>query len=380
MSISRMHINYIHNLLFQKITGTISKDDNSLIERAIAEDDEVRQLWDDICRKLQSEKGRKFVNNLDKKEAWLKIEAQFRPKDDIRCNRIKNRRWLCAVALILIVFGVSFFYLVKNPTDKNLVFNEENDIRLKLADGRIIGLEENPGSLIDLGTIKINANEKRLIYNSSGIAKQEWSTLFVPVTKDYKIILSDGTEIWLNAASTLHFPFTFPDSLREVYLEGEAYFKVAKNTKQPFIVHSGNTDIRVLGTSFNVNSYNGDVSSSLIEGSILAKAENSKVILRPGFQTAFVKGKGFKTEAFDPEVVLSWINGTYYFHDQKLSDIAKVLQRWFGTTVVFLKAETARHKFTGTIEKSKPLRVYISNLQLSSDIQTELRNDTLFVK
>lgn len=376
------NLQHIQNLLLEKITGTISGEDNRLVEEVIANNDEVRELWDDICEKLHAGKGRKFLDNLDENTAWLQVEAGLRPRqDEGQVKRTRNRYWLSAAAVILIAFGISLLYLERKPADANLAANEKNGIRLKLANGKTIALDENTGSSIDLGNIKLNAGEKELSYTNSKAVKQEWSTLVVPVTRDYKIVLSDGTEVRLNAASSLRFPFNFPGSLREVYLDGEAYFKVAKNARQPFIVHIGNTEIHVLGTSFNVNAYSGDIAStSLVEGSVIAKAGDNKVILKPGFQTSFIEGKGFKTEPFDQDVVISWISGTYYFHDQQLSDIAETVQRWFGTKVVFQSTEAARHQFTGTIEKSKPLQVFVSNLQLSSDFQIELRQGILYIK
>src|SRR5690606_25037817 len=147
--------------------------------------------------------------------------------------------------------------------------------------------------------VKLNMANGKLDYQSSNTSL-EWNIISVPFKRDYKLILSDGTEVWLNSLSNLRFPFNFIGEKREVFLEGEAYFKVAKDTK-PFIVHVGETDIKVLGTSFNINSDGTQVITSLVEGSVLNSAGNESVLLKPGYQSIFEPLTGFKEQAFDAE-------------------------------------------------------------------------------
>ncbi|MGY0036742.1 FecR family protein [Pedobacter sp. NJ-S-72] len=148
-----------------------------------------------------------------------------------------------------------------------------------MANGQHIDLSDTATHVINLPFAQIKKGDHGLRYKLDDHKIQEWSTLVVPVKLDYQITLSDGTRVWLNSASSLHFPFSFSGATREVYLTGEAFFKVAKNPDQPFIVHTNQTDVKVLGTEFNVNSYNSNITmTSLVEGSVKTSGHDKKKV------------------------------------------------------------------------------------------------------
>jgi ferric-dicitrate binding protein FerR (iron transport regulator) len=188
-----------------------------------------------------------------------------------------------------------------------------------------------------------------------------YNTLTVPPKMDYKLRLSDGTEVWLNATSRLRFPFSFTGDKREVYLEGEAYFQVSKNDTKPFVVHTEQTDIHVLGTSFNVNAYSdGLTRTSLVSGAVIATAAGKEVRLKPGEEAVYSSENGYKVVSFDDSEVLAWMKGVYVFHNTSLSEIASVIERWYGVQVVFDNKELAGKKFTGGLEKLQRLDYFLA--------------------
>ncbi len=178
--------------------------------------------------------------------------------------------------------------------------------------------------------------------------------------------MSDGSEVWLNSSSSLRFPLHFSDSVREVFLQGEAFFKVAKNAKHPFVVHSPGAAIHVLGTSFNVHAYHSrQAIVSLVEGSVKtsAKAHSVETTLKPGLEAVIDSAQQTRVRSFKQATTLSWMKGLYYFHDKPLAEIGEVLQRWFGLTMIFNDPSLSRLPVTGAIEKDQPLTDFLSSLQ-----------------
>ncbi|WP_431198411.1 FecR family protein [Mucilaginibacter sp. P25] len=150
-------------------------------------------------------------------------------------------------------------------------------IELRLANGEHINLSDTSKKVINMSFAHLKKGVNGLSYQVDNSKNEEWSTLLIPSKLNYRIVLSDGTQVWLNSVSSLRFPFSFLGKTREVYLTGEAFFKVAKNAAHPFIVHTGQTDVKVLGTEFNVNTYHADeIVTSLVEGSVSTSGGISK--------------------------------------------------------------------------------------------------------
>ncbi|MNK19715.1 fec operon regulator FecR [compost metagenome] len=365
---------HIQGLLFEKIAGTISEQDDLVAEHAISNDAEVRRFWEVLEAKMGSAKGTAFLSGLSADEAWDKTATSLHQKPGSVFSR--NRWALTAVAAILtIVLPLAWYF---NSTKQGLSNIEEQafkEVYLKTDNGKAVDLSNN--KRIKLGQTQINAKQKELSYASDNADSKEWATIFVPVTKDYKIKLSDGTTVWMNAASSLRFPFQFGKQTREVYLTGEAYFEVAKNRQQEFIVHTSYADIHVHGTSFNVNAYTAqNFTTALVEGSVSAKKDYQVIKLKPGEEAVMGKGD-LEIKTFDAQEVLSWRNGTYSFHNQPLSQISQVLNRWFDVKIAWQTPAVSEQTFTGEIDKNLPLDVVISNLKLTSGMQAELKNGIL---
>jgi ferric-dicitrate binding protein FerR (iron transport regulator) len=199
---------------------------------------------------------------------------------------------------------------------------------------------------------------------------------------DYKLMLADGTEVWLNATSKLRFPFNFTGDKREVYLEGEAFFNVAKNAAQPFIVHTEKTDIQVLGTTFNVSAYkNGINSTSLVSGAVATKTGTSTVTLKPGQEAILDNNDKVNIRKFDEDEVLAWMRGIYIFHNTSLKEIGSVIDRWYGVKVVFDSPAIADKRFTGGLEKIHKLDYFLETLKIVGNIEHEYdKNGVLHLK
>lgn len=366
---------YIQGLLFEKVAGTISDEDNLIAEQAIARDSQVKEFWETLLVKMKGARGNSFLSGLDPDAAWDKTQPRF---NEVQDSFFKKNRWLFTSAAAVLMIALPFVWYFTSTKITASADQQEmsKEVHLKTENGTAVELSS--GRVVTLGQARFNAREKELTYAAGEVVRKEWATLVVPAAKDYSINLSDGTKVWLNAASSLRFPVQFgKEQAREVYLSGEAYFEVAKNQKQEFIVHTNSADIHVHGTSFNVNVYDkGRFATALIEGSVSAVTKNQSLRLKPG-QEVVLEAQNLQARPFDAQEVLSWRNGTYFFHKQPLSEIAAVLSRWFDVKIAWQTPGIAEQTFTGEIDKKLSIEVVLANLQLSSGIKAELKNGTL---
>ena len=239
---------YIQGLLFEKVAGTISDEDNLIAEQAIARDSQVKEFWETLLVKMKGDRGNSFLSGLDPDAAWDKTQPRF---NEVQDSFFKKNRWLfnSAAAVLLLALPFVWYFTSKKITTSADQQEMSKQVHLKTENGTAVELSS--GRVVTLGHARFNAREKELTYAAGEVVRKEWATLVVPAAKDYSINLSDGTKVWLNAASSLRFPVQFgKEQAREVYLSGEAYFEVAKNQKQEFIVHTNSADIHVHGTSF----------------------------------------------------------------------------------------------------------------------------------
>jgi ferric-dicitrate binding protein FerR (iron transport regulator) len=204
-----------------------------------------------------------------------------------------------AAAIILFVVGAAYWIL--NSGDKNdlksnvltlsqktsLITPGGNHAILTMSDGSMIVLDSIQNGKIQHGGAKISKQNGLLIFNgtsSNSVAAVSFNTLATPRGGQYKVVLADGSEVWLNASSSLRFPTVFTGNQREVELTGEAYFEVAKNKERPFRVKVGDIQVNVLGTHFNINAYADEsaVKTSLLEGSVKIIKGKTSGLLKPG--------------------------------------------------------------------------------------------------
>lgn len=367
------------SLLIQKLAGDISSEDDAVIEKALIEDEEVSALWVAMQEKYAI-RGKRFADSLDEEVAWKKLRSTIdRPKNQPPNFNIRNS--IAIAAVFILIASISYYfsssYFSGQPAPSYSERSEDVAIKLELADGRSIPLTAN--GFVDIGEAKLSMVDGKMVYRSENSALN-WNTLSVPHKMEFKLLLSDGTEVWMNSASNLRFPFNFSDTTREVYLDGEAYFKVAKDLNRPFIVHAKGTDIEVLGTSFNVSSYGDKVVTSLVEGSVVNRGANQSLLLEAGQQSVFTPAAGFRKERFEAERALSWMSGVYYFDDISLPALSDVIWRWFEVKLIVEDPRLHKLTFTGAIEKNKSLDIFMRHLELTSGIKTKLEEGKLHLK
>lgn len=200
---------------------------------------------------------------------------------------------------------------------------------------------------------------------------------------DFKVILSDGSEVWLNAESTIEFPAAFRTGQRRVKLQGEAYFKVAHDEKAPFIVSSEKMDVRVLGTEFNLRSYATETPSvALIEGKVEvmhAGSTRPDATLSPGEEARLDVNGDVRVQEVDTYAVTQWVKGFFYFHDRPLVEVLRELGRWYNLGVIFHNAEAMDYRVHFSAMRNDSVEVAVESLNRLRHVHIRIEGDDLVV-
>ncbi|WP_164974273.1 FecR family protein [Filimonas effusa] len=244
-------------------------------------------------------------------------------------------------------------------------------LKLQLANGQTIDLAATAKLNAGTATLYNDTAQRMLWFSGNNGRPHQLNTLIVPPGLDYHVRLSDGTEVFLNATSLLSFPFQFGSGRREIFIEGEAFVKVAPATNQPFIVHLPATTVEALGTAFNINTYDSNkITVSLQQGCVrLNTPGQPPVKLEPGMQAVVHNNAATTVRLFGKEE-LSWTNGAYTMDNTPLGALANVLPRWFGIKVVFDRPSLREERFTGTLLKKEPLASFLSTLERTANVKT----------
>ena len=207
-----------------------------------------------------------------------------------------------------------------------------------------------------------------------GEKTDQFAKIEVPSGQTSKLILQDGTEVWLNSGSSLTYPSQFKKK-RKVFLEGEAFFRIAKNKKLPFLVNTKNLQIKVLGTSFNVSAYEEDQSNSLtlVEGKVELNKPNGKFLteISPG-EMAIIEDRAIRIKEVETSYYSSWIDGKLFFSDVPLVEIAKKLERSYNVKIQFENEKLKGIRFTGTFLKYKPVEQILQAIKIIVPIDYEV--------
>jgi ferric-dicitrate binding protein FerR (iron transport regulator) len=298
------------------------------------------------------------------------------------------RKWGWAAAIILLM-GISVYLLTANNSSskKRAVFAEraaKMDIApgkagaiLTLADGSQVVLDSlGNGIVASQNGADIVLKNGQLTYDltRNAVDKIVYNTMTTPKGRQFQLTLPDGTQVWLNAASSLRYPTVFTGMERKVEVTGEAYFEVAKNIKIPFRVNVNNkAEIVVLGTHFNVSAYENEKSlnTTLLEGRVSIQANQKiqpNVILQPGQQAQINQqtATGIKVvNEVDVDKVMAWRNGVFNFEGATLDEVMKQLERWYDIEVVYEKG-IPNTTFFGKISRLNNLQELLTILEKSN--------------
>jgi ferric-dicitrate binding protein FerR (iron transport regulator) len=368
----------VEKLLMKKQLDKLSEAEREELEELFRQYPEAKALQQAVEEDFSEGKLTTVYQMNDPQLTLPEIQDKIRT----RKRRTAFRKMAVAASLVLLTgIGGALAWKINQPEKTIEITADQHTVRLQLANGRSILLDKAQQQTISSGAATASANNKLMSLQGGDATggAMEWNTLHVPRKLDYTITLQDGSTVRLNAGTQLKFPFSFSGKTREVYVDGEAYFIIKKAASQPFIVHTPNGDIRVLGTEFNVNTYNrGITKASLVQGAIAFKKGTDSVRLRPGTEVV-AEGDQHRITDFEKEVTLSWMNGIFFFHNAPLSEIADMINRWFDVPVVIDNPELASQLFTGNLDKSRPLEAFLQLLKNTVDARYYYTDNVLHI-
>lgn len=366
------HIDKTHitELTIAEILGTITPQQAEELHQMIGNDQEAFDTWKSVHAE--------FENKEDVSKALSTYSQRVTGEDIMRIADSRKRKprvilSIAAAACLLIAMAVALFlYKLQRPgadNEQNNYTAATTKLQLQLQDGPIVDLTRKDSAPLLQG-LRLNYDSSGLTYDADADRPAQWAVLQVPDGMDYKLQLSDGSEIWLNAATTVRFPFAFKGAAREITVNGEAYLKISKNERLPFIVHLPHSDVRVLGTEFNVNSYEEGVDRvALVKGSVLLKRDADSAKISPGREVICRTGRGLQISTFDENDVLVWQQGIYLFNNTPMKELPQIIRRHCGVNAVFDNMASAGKTFTGALDRKKPLQSFAEVLKVTRSIE-----------
>ncbi|SMD13418.1 FecR family protein [Pedobacter nyackensis] len=384
----------IQELMVRSITsGELNSEEQAELTTWLAMAAENQQEYKDLIavKNLLKIEGTKKP---DTDAAWVKVKHRI---SDVPVQLLAPKRslsWLRYAAAVIILSAIGLvIYMATNNNEKaeaiaQIIEPGRNRAELVLPDGKRVSLQNKSTLDISGGKIGLVATNKGniLVYNTNS-GQRGYHKLIVPDGGAYEIILPDKTHVWVNSGSELTYRVDFSNAaIREVKLIGEAYFKVAKDKKHPFIVKTDHMDVEAVGTAFNVAAYKGAdyAEATLVEGIVnVSDHMGNKQRLLAGSKIRIETKKPNILPALQKSVLVysdyAWKDGVFVFDNMPLVQITEKFSRWYNIKVVFTNDEARQLRFTGSIEKDKTLNTALQLIGTSTNVKFEIRNGTLYI-
>ncbi|WP_440133918.1 FecR family protein [Chitinophaga sancti] len=377
----------IATLVKKYIAGEITPDEQAALDEWINLSERNKALWAEILQGQASEWASTPLRSYD-------MEAVI---DTIHHKINKNKKQhlfiygaVAAAVLMIIAVGLQYLKVLTPPATEMEMVVIGNEVppgtskaRLVMANGSTIGLDKDGDSSFTEGKdVQVQQQQGVLSFQARHNAKEQpsYNTLITPKGGEYKLVLNDGTVVWLNAASAIRFPNRFSGKQRAVELTGEAYFEVTHDPQRPFIVNANGTAIQVLGTEFDVKAYKAAITyTTLVNGAVRVAPTGSKgQVLQPG-QMARSGNGGLSITNADVEQVIAWKNKQIILRDADLRDIMEELARWYNVDVAYAGDFKAATGLTVEISRDVPLKKILEMIMLTKSARFKIDGDVVTV-
>lgn len=377
-------------LIYQAILSTLAHEatdeEQQFVDEWLHESEENREEYERMRRLYEKSTAPRKPKQFDVDRAWQQVSDH---------TMHKKRSWFlspwvryAAVVAIVVASGLVFFTdLFRADTLGRIDMAAFSEPTLLMEGGDEIDLSDQSFTMKRNQTLIKNDADNLLSYEAESAADKSKivnNHLIIPRGKTYRLVLEDGTKVWLNSETELSYPSRFTGDRREVKLAGEAFFEVTPDKEKPFYVKTNGMDVRVLGTSFNVSSYKDseNTSTTLVEGSVAVKtAGGAERTITPSERLAYnKKSRQLSVEKVDTELYTSWINGVYIFKNAPLEEIVEKLQRWYDFSVVY-QDETLKHtRFSLTADRKTDIDKLLEVINYTSDVKLEKQGKSINVR
>lgn len=386
----------ISELIKRSITGEILPEEKLILNNWLKESDENRELYEKLKSiDFQLDKLSQY-SSFNKERIKKNIEKELFPKSAFNHKTYWYK--YAAAILIPIVFIIGYSLLFKQNKEITLANIDESitpgtqKATLVLSNGENIILDAKKNkNTFNEGGVVITNQENKLNYLSGGeksyFGRSElvYNELKTPRGGGYNLQLSDGTNVWLNSGSSLRFPVSFTDTVRQVYLSGEAYFDVSHNGK-PFMVTTNNLNVHVLGTQFNLSAYEDEkeIVTTLVEGKVAITLLDSNAvqdkILTPGLQSRVNKeSRAIGIEKVNTSQFTSWIHGKLEFNNQDLEYVMKRLSRWYDFNYSFANNNAKKYRFSARVNTDESISEILKMLEMTTSVKFQIEENNIIV-
>lgn len=349
------------------------------LEEWLAESEDNQREYEDIRRRLREDLRQKEESLAP--AAWKKTERRLPKRRTLR----RIAQWAAAACVIFAMGTGAFLWMQAEEELPATVSTNTKSYQavLILGDGERVTLNDSTRQFItEKAGTRISTEGNTVRYEAQEESETtEMHTLLIPRGGEFHMELADGTQVWLNSESKLTYPARFTGGTREVAMEGEICFQVAKNEAQPFIVRTGGMAVTVLGTVFNIDAYpdNGRIATTLVEGKVEIQAGDEKQTLLPDQQAILEKGKGIEVKKVYAEDYISWIGGVFHFTEASLEEIMQKLSRWYNFEFFFANADVKDAHFTLNIRRYENVSDILSKIEKTGRAHFNINGRTVVV-
>lgn len=389
MALEQTDILRISDLIFRSHAKQLHEWEQAELDNWLQTDANIKKIFEDQDDLKQVKQELNIMNAFD---ADLSLNTFHKRHRQVISVELWPRIALAAAAIAAIVFGVWFFSVSRHSdTGHHLTLANKDDVApgknratLILADGKSITLSDAKTGIV-INNAKLTYNDGTAL-GASGNGQLDpvtgqVQTIATPPGGTYQITLSDGTKVWLNAASSLTYTATLKEGgERRVKLIGEGYFEVTKDKKHPFVVSSKGQDVRVLGTRFNINSYTDEpfIATTLIEGSVKVKSGKQQHVIVPGEQLVN-NGSDFKVTKVNTADILDWKEGEFNLEGLPFRMAMRKIARWYSVEVIYNPSVPDDILSGGWISRDVKLSTILRGIELSKQASFKLRGRKLYV-
>lgn len=376
------------------IRETLTESEQDELDAWVSASEENLLLFEDLTDENKVEESLRFLDQVNTEKALRRIKVKIGMRKKIGKTA---RLWYYGIAAsVILAIGVFAFFTLTNRNagkDEKKIIVSQPDIApggnkavLIMGDGSIISLTDAVNGLLrnENGTAISKTATGELTYSTGNPAEGAstvYNTLSTPRGGQYKVVLPDGSKVWLNASSSLKYPTAFIGTDRVVELTGEGFFEVAKNKARPFKVRLPEaSEVEVLGTSFNVMTYGDEASqqTTLIEGSVKMSNNNSEIILKPGEQgLVSTGGKLHVNRSVNTHEITAWKDGNFDFRNASIETIMRQVQRWYDVDVVY--RAKIQHEFNADVSRNEPVSQLLRLLELTNRVHFKIENKIIYV-
>lgn len=343
-------------LLIERLLGSLTPEEEAYVERELESSGEARQLEAEINRVLGLDSVRSHREHRDEDKLLATILSSARENP---ANKHWHRLTMLVAAAVTVAFITAglLYYLRKKETVPSPF------AVLIAADGQVLTLADST-VLIEakIGKAVVNYHSDTLRFSS---ANDEQLTLKMPAAARRKVVLlSDGTIVHVNSRTTFHFPVFLAGGRRKVTIDGEAFVRVRQSHGIPFVVETPAATITVLGTLFNVNTYErGSIRVALVGGSVRLDSRNRSSVIRTGEEAVLGKTGSFEIRSFDVDSTTAWIDGGLEFDDAPLPVLLQKVGAWYDVKIIIDNPSVTKKRVTCIVDKSRPITNLLEGLK-----------------